>query len=243
MALFGLFGKKDVNEEVKKLLAKATAKFGPPEGREGALMRLHEIGTPEALSALLQRFTVRVEPGITDDQEKQNVYEWLVAAGPAAVQPLKTFIEKSEQPTWALRALEQLVPQEEVVATILHALEREGAEYTRDPEKKIILLRHLEAIDDPSTADRVVPFLGDMSEDVRVSAVAVIAERKVESTKDGLIAALLTAQKESSERLKRAVAEALVKTGFAVKGQTPAVQAALPAGFSIDKDGRVKAGK
>jgi HEAT repeat protein len=240
MALFGLFGKKDDAAEVKKQITKATAKFGPPENRQGALTRLNEIRSPEAFAGMLQRFTVRVEPGITDDEEKQYVYECLVGAGSAAVDPIKAFIEKSEQPTWALKALDQLVPQAAVVDTILSALEREGAEYTRDPEKKVTLLRHLEPIEDERIAPRVVPYLGDMSEDVRVSAVAVLAARAQESTREPMIQALIQAQAESSERLKRAIAEALVKTGFSVKGQTPAVQAALPTGYTIDKDGHVK---
>ena len=241
MALFGLFGKKDDASEIKKLQTKATAKFGPKENRQDALQRLASMNSPEALSAMLQRFTVRVEPGITDEEEKQYVYESLVAAGELAVQPIKTFIEKHEQPTWALRALEQLVSKGDVAETILVALEKEGAEYTRDPDKKITLLRHLEELDDERIGPRVVPFLEDMSEDVRVEAVTVVAARAHESGRDALIQTLLRAHTESSARLARAAAEALVKTEFSVKGQSPAVQAALPSGYSVDKDGRVRA--
>lgn len=240
MALFGLFGKKDDAAEIKKLTAKATAKFGPPENRQGALQKLFEMKTAESLSAMLQRFTVRVEPGITDDEEKQYVYESLVSAGDLAVGPIKSYLQKHEQPTWAIKALEQLVSKQEVVDTLLAVLEKEGAEYTRDPDKKITLLRHLGQIDDERIGPRVVPFLDDMSEDVRVEAVAVLAARAHEGTREALVQTLAKANSESSERLKRAVANALVQTGFSVKGQTPSVQAALPAGYSIDKEGHVR---
>jgi hypothetical protein len=240
MALFGLFGKKDDTAEIKKLTAKATAKFGPKENRFDALSRLNELKSPEALTGLLQRYTVRVEPGIVDDEEKQFVYECLVAAGEMSIAPIKAFIEKHEQPTWPLKALDQLVSKQDVVEIILGALEKDGPEYTRDPDKKITLLRHLEQLDDDRIAPRVVPFLEDMSEDVRVEAVAVLAARKNDATRDPLIQTLLRAQADSSERLKRAAADALARAGFSVKGQSPAVQAALPGGFSIDKDGHVR---
>jgi HEAT repeat protein len=240
MALFGLFGKKDDPSEIKKLQTKATAKFGQKEGRQDALTRLNDIKSADALAAMLQRFTVRVEPGIVDDEEKEYVYECLVAAGEIAVAPIKSFIEKQEHPTWALKALEQLVPKSEMVETILTTLEKEGAEYTRDPEKKITLLRHLEQLDDERIGPRVVPFLEDMSEDVVIEAVTVLAARKHESAREPLIQTLLKANANSSQRLKRAAADALAKAAFSVKGQTPAVQAALPSGFSIDKDGHVR---
>ena len=123
MGLFdGLFGKKDPAAEVKKLLAKATQKFGPPENRQEALQRLVELGTSDALAALAQRFTVRVDPSITDDEEKQYVFESLVEAGERAVGPVKAFVEKSEQPTWGLKVLDRLLPDTEVVEVCLARL-------------------------------------------------------------------------------------------------------------------------
>ena len=56
MALFGLFGKKDEAAELKKLVGKATAKFGPPENRRGALEKLAEMKTADSLAGLMQRF-------------------------------------------------------------------------------------------------------------------------------------------------------------------------------------------
>lgn len=241
MALFGLFGKKDDASEIKKLQAKVMQKFGPPENRQRALEQLRDIGTNEAFLALLQRFTIRVDPSIRDEEEKSFVYEVLVDAGEQAVAPLRTFIERSEQPTWAIRALEKLVSEEEVVETILAVLEKEGPEYTRDPDKKIVLLRSLEQKKDPRIGPGLVPFLEDMNEDVRSATLAVLANQVDESTREPIIQALLRAHADQSERLRRAVAGTLVKTGFSVKGHTPAVTAALPPGFTVDKEGVVRA--
>lgn len=243
MALFGLFGSKDPAETIKRLQAKATKKFGPTENRSKALDELREMGTAEAYTAMLQRFTVNVEPSITDQTEKDFVFSSLVDAGQAAVAPVKAFIRTSAFPTWPLRVLEKLVPAQEVVETILDTLDREGPDYTRDPEKKLTLVRHLQSFQDSRIASRLVPFLADVSEDVSVAAIGVVAEQPSEEVHEPLVQALLRADEISSERLRLAAAEALRKCEISVKGHTPAVTAALPPGFSLDKQGHVHARK
>ncbi len=242
--LDALFGKKDASAEVKRLVPKITQKFGPPENRQEALQRLVELGTEEAFVALTQRFKVRVDPGTTDEEEKQYVVDSLVAAGNAAVAPLKLFVATSEQPTWGLTALGRLLPEADYIDVVLTALEKEGPDWTRDPEKKTTLLRHLLELRDTRIATRVVPFLADPSEEVRVAAFAALSVQVPDdATRDPLLAALLAAHESRSDRMRREVAEALVKLGFSAKGQSSAVQAALPAGYSLDKEGRVRPGK
>lgn len=242
MALFGLFGKKDPAAEIKKLVHRATQKFGPPDTRARALEQLREMGTPESIRAILQRFEVRVDPGITDDEEKQYVFETIVETGQAAVEPIRDFLRKTEQPTWALRALAELVSVEETVQTVLDVLEHEGPDYTRDPEKKITLLKYLEQHQDSRIVPGAVPFLQDMSEDVRVAAVSLIASQPAdESAAEPLIKALLQANEDSSERMKRSIAEGLRSLELSVKGHTPSVEAALPQGYSVNKAGVVVA--
>lgn len=239
MALFGLFGKKDEAEEIRKLQAKAMQKFGK-ENRQKALHQLREYDKPAAYTALLQRFTLNVEPGITDEEEKEFVFDALVDAGEAAVEPVRRFIERSEHPTWAIRVLERLVSEEEVIGTVLAALEREGNEYTRVADKKVTLIRHLESRSDPRIAPGLVPFLEDVNEDVAIAALAALGIQKDESTREPLIQTLLRAHEQAVARLRLAAAESLVQSGFSVKGFTPSVQAALPPGFMLDKDGVVK---
>lgn len=243
MALFGLFGSKDQAEVIKRLQTKATKKFGPTENRVRALDELRVMDTPEALTAMLQRFALNVEPSITDQTEKEFVFTSLVDAGQKAVGPVTDFILKSQFPTWALRVLEKLVSSEQLVGTILDALEREGPDYTRDPEKKLTLVRHLQQFEDERIPHRLVPFLADVSEDVSVAAIGVVSAQPNEVVQEPLVQALLRADEISSERLRLAAAEALRKSELSVKGHTPAVTAALPPGFSVDKQGHVLARK
>lgn len=240
MALFGLFGKKGSPEEIKKLEKKATAKFGPPENRAKALEELRDVASPAAYAALMQRFAVRVDPSQTDQEEKQFVFQVLVDAGQPAVAPLKEFVRKNEHPTWALRVLEKLVPPTEVVDTILETLEREGADYTRDPEKKITLIKNLAQFRDDRIVPRLLPFLADVSEDVSVAGLELVAEQPSQAALEALITALQRASELKSERLRRAAAAALATSKLSVKGHTPAVTAALPSGFTVDKEGVVQ---
>jgi len=63
----GIGGTKDEREAraVAKLQKKTVEKYGPPENRQGAIEELGEMRTARAIEALLMRYTVRVEPGIT----------------------------------------------------------------------------------------------------------------------------------------------------------------------------------
>src|SRR6266852_3706532 len=84
--LLGIGGTKEEREtrSVRKLQKKAVEKYGPKENRQGAIEELGEMRTPRAVEALLMRYTVRVEPGITDDEEKQRVLAAQGSVGPVA---------------------------------------------------------------------------------------------------------------------------------------------------------------
>ena len=53
--------------------------------RWDSIVSLSEMGTAEAVSALMVRFTYRIDPSITDQEEKDAVFQGIVAAGEAAV--------------------------------------------------------------------------------------------------------------------------------------------------------------
>jgi hypothetical protein len=143
--MFGLFGSKEERERnaLRKLAKKVTERYGPPENRQKAIAQLGELGTPEALETLCLRFTVRVDPGITDDEEKETTRGLLVDAGAAAIAPLEKFVtEHDDGIAWGLRILAELAP-ERVLGAVVGELSRLGRIYTRDPEKKLVLLKWL----------------------------------------------------------------------------------------------------
>ncbi len=246
MGLFGLFGSKEEREQgaLRKLAKRLTERYGPPENRQKAIAQLGEMGTPAALATLCLRFTVRAEPGITDDEEKQTARDLLVEAGEAAIAPIEGFIREQEDGiAWGLRALAAIAPEEKVLGVVVGELARLGKIYTRDPEKKLVLLTWLkEHHAGAASADldaALLPLLEDFSDDVRISAVrAFVSVSLGEKAREALIQLLL--RDRDNARVRGEVLEAMAALGADVKGHRPGVEALLVEPFFLDREGRVK---
>jgi HEAT repeat protein len=245
MGLFdrlGIGGSKEDREgrAIAKLTKKATEKYGPPENRQGAIEELGKLRTPAAVEALLLRYTVRVEAGITDDEEKQRVLALLHEVGKdVAIAPVKQFILSREEISWPLKALFDLLPEKEVVDFLLGALRKAANEYSRVPEKKVLLLHAIGGHRAPGIASAALPFLDDMDDEVQIAAADAIAAQKDEAGREPLIQHFLRAHEASNARVREALAGLLADSGFDVKGYTPKVEAALPSGYKLDSKARV----
>ncbi|HYG68049.1 MAG TPA: HEAT repeat domain-containing protein [Anaeromyxobacteraceae bacterium] len=245
MGLFGLFASKEEREKnaLRKLGRKITEKYGPPENRQKAIEQLGDLRTDAALRTLLLRFTVRVDPGITDEQEKDTVRRLVVGAGDLAVAPIESFLrEREEGVAWGLRALAEIAP-DRVLPLVVAELARLGREYTRDPEKKLTLLawlrEHHAGETAPEVEEALLPLLEDFSDDVRIGATRVLAARPPsERAREGLIALLL--RDRDNPRVRGEVLAALAGLGVDVKGHRPSVEALLVDPWYLDKEGHVK---
>jgi len=246
MGLFDLFGSKEDREKsaIQRLTRKVTERYGPPENRQKAIEQLGERGTSEALRALCQRFTIHAEPGITDGEEKERARRILVEAGETAAGPLTEFVRAQESGVaWGLRALAEIWPADKVTALVLEELSRLSREYTRDPEKKLVLLtwlvEHRDAAPSGDVPGALLPLLEDFSDDVRIGAVrALSALAPGEPVREGLIQLLL--RDRDNARVRGEVLEALARIGADVKGYRPTVEALLVEPFFLDREGRVK---
>jgi len=246
VGLFDLFASREVKEQntLRRMVKKVTEKYGPPENRQKAIEQLGQMGTPAALAALCQRFTVRAEPGITDDEEKESALHILVEAGQTARVPVQEFVRGEESGVaWGLRALAGISPAEHLTAFALAELARLSREYTRDPEKKLVLLtwlsEHGEGAQPPEVERALLPLLEDFSDDVRIGAVRVLAARAPgEAVREGIIQLLL--RDRDNARVRGEVLEALARMGADVKGYRPSVEALLVEPFFLDREGNVK---
>jgi HEAT repeat protein len=245
MGLFGLFGSKEEREKntLRKLAKKVTERYGPPENRQKVIQQLGELGTPEALETLCLRFTVRVEPGITDDEEKETTRALLVEAGEVAVAPIEKFVAEHEDGiAWGLRVLAELDPPK-VVGLVVKELTRLGRIYTRDPDKKLVLLKwlteHHAGVGGGEVEAALLPLLEDFSDDVRISTTrALAALAPGEAARDALIQLLL--RDHDNARVRGEVLDALATLGADVKGHRPSVEPLLVEPFYLDREGRVK---
>ena len=222
-----------------KLKAKVTQKYGDPLARQKAIQQLGEMDIPEALSVLLSRFTITVEPQTTDADEKDQAFELVRGRGAAAVPSITDFLARTDlASSWAVRLLAALLPEPEVVGILVAQLRTLAQGYTRNPEKRLVLLNWLAGKDDPRIAPAVQPFLEDMADDVRIAALHTLGPLKHPPAREPMLQ-LLTAP-ETGRRVQVAAVEALAESGFGVQGFREKVEALLPEGFFVDKAGVLK---
>ncbi len=246
MGLFGLFGSREEREagQLRKLAKKVTERYGPPENRQKVIDQLGQMGTPGALSTLCLRFTIRAEPGIADDEEKETTRALLVQAGADALGPVEQFVREQESGVaWGLRVLAQIAPPEQVISVVVAELTRLGRKYTRDPEKKLVLLTWLAEHPAGGAASQVpaalLPLLEDFSDDVRIGATRVLATLPLdEPAREGLIQLLL--RDKDNARVRGEVLDALARLGADVKGYRPSVEPLLVEPYYLDREGQVK---
>jgi len=232
VGLFDLFSKKGSAAAVQKLAPKVADKRGMAPDRWEAIQALTKIDSEEAVTALLVRFTFYTDPTITDQEEKEGVFNAVVAKGPLAVEPLKRYIAKAESLSWPLKMLDRVLPPEDVLATLLDLLLKMDTEYERDPQRKLQILAELETRQGTGVVETVRPFLADVHETARFHAVgAVLAQANAEEARDSLIEALA---REDSMRIK-----ARILDGFGQRAwQIPAANVGkLPDAFVLDPSG------
>jgi HEAT repeat protein len=239
MGLLDMLGMGGPEAKVRRLQKKAMQKFGPAENRQGAIEELGGLKTEAAIDALLSRYTFRVDPGITDDDEKARVLALVTQAGDVALAPVKRFISSRDEISWPLRALEGLLPEAEVVKFLVEVATKIGGEYSRVPEKKVLLLHALSAHRSPDIAAAVLPLLDDMDDEVQIAAAEVIVKQQHPAGREPLIQHFLKAHEASNARVREALSGLLADSGWDVKGYTPKVEAALPQGYKLDSRGKV----
>lgn len=234
--LFGGSSEERETRRIRDLSKKAQEKYGDPASRTRALEQLRDIGTPAAIAALLQRFTVKTEPGITDAEEREFTLSIITSFGETAVEPVQDFIRTNDNVAWALRCLDELVPEEQRIGFLVEVLDRLGREYSRDPDKKVLLINHVAQTKDERIPPAVRPFLEDASDEVRIAALqALVAQQDVGSAA-AIVDCLVEAE---APRVQTAAADALASLAAPVENRQDEVAQKLPGGYAL-KGGRVE---
>jgi HEAT repeat protein len=247
MGLFDLFkgktgkgkdGEPRKSSSVAKWADVAANKRAQAYDRAEAIEELCKLRSAEAVSALLRRFTFTVDPSITDQEEKQYVYDGIVSAGREAIEPLRTFAAKAESLAWPMRILKEIVSEEELVEEMLAWLSRFDTEYAKFIDPKLQVLAALEDYRHPGIRTAVEPFLQDMAEPARFHAAATTLAQNDPEAIQPLLAALLD---EESVRIRTKIADGFADRGWTVpEDQREPVRKVLPYQYSIDAEGTVR---
>jgi HEAT repeat protein len=241
--VFGLFSKE---KALQRVIERAINKLAQQPDRWGALEALRKDGSEEAIYGLCKRFSIVSMKASEDEAEKAWTEETLVAMGPTAFAPIRRYLKQHAQLSYALKVLGQIVPRDKVLEVVDELFDDEPPGYTRDPERKLDLLRFLHewsggAHDD--MAPRLIPYLKDHAEDVRYAAADGLSRLPGELFGDALIAALTNPEEEAG-RFKRRLCEILIEKKVPLGAAADRVKAALtgPAlqGFAV-KNGQLVA--
>ena len=212
-------------------------RYAQHDARMEAAEKLREVGTPEAIYSLARRFSATAENLGVDQDEKKTIQEVLVRFGERAVDPLKRYIKDYDKVTWAIDALAELLPKEELIPILFDLLKGGDPVYIRG-EKATQILSAFESLDDPTIVTGVIPCLKSADDTVRFAAVECLESYGDESAREPLLEALVDPL-EDSARVKTRIGEALEKLGWDVKGYRKKVEAALPEPFRVSSKGRV----
>src|SRR5438552_6365392 len=133
MGFFDRFKKRTDEEKKSDAAAKwaeaAGSKRAQAFDRQEAINELCKLKTTEAVEALLKRFTFMTDPSITDQEEKDVVFEGIVSAGEVAIAPVRAFAAKADSLTLPMKILKELLPEEELVDELLLWLSKWDTEY------------------------------------------------------------------------------------------------------------------
>jgi hypothetical protein len=238
--VFGLFSKE---KSLQKTIERATNKLAQQPDRWGALEKLKEDGTEEALVGLCRRFAITSSKGVEDEVEKNWVVDTLVDKGAASLAAVVRYMKTAEHLAFPLRVLERVAPRDKVIEVADELFASETPGYVRMPDRRIDLLRWFsewKPATDDEVVSRLTPYITDFDENVRFAAIDGIATRDPGKIAPPLIAALLRPEEESG-RIKRTIVDVLVASQAPLGGQASAVAAALtgPLGDSFRVDGAV----
>lgn len=243
--VFGLFSKE---KALQRTIERATNKLSQQPDRWGAMDELKKNGSEEALIGLCKRFSIVSMKGSEDEQEKQWVVETLVAMGERALAPLRKHMASSAMLSYGLKVLGQIVPRDRALEVADEILASEPPGYTRDPERRLDVIKWLGEWDGGVGADmvpRLAPYLKDHSEDVRYFAAEGLARLELPEVAPYLIDALINPEEEAG-RFKRRLAEILADSKAPLGDKTEHVKASLVgpalAGMTV-KDGVIVSGK
>jgi hypothetical protein len=247
MGLFDLFkgksgkdaknGEKPRHNAAAKYAEAAGSKRAQAYDRQEAINELCKQRSADAVEALLKRFTFMTDPSITDQEEKDAVFEGIVAAGREAIEPVRAFAAKAESLAWPMRILKELLPEDELVEELVLWLARWDTEYAKFIDPKLQILSSLGDYQHPKIRPAVEPFLLDVNEPARFHAVAATFAQKEPESVAPLLVTLLD---EESVRVRAKIADGFVALGWEVPDdQREAVRKVLPPQYTVDGAGLV----
>jgi hypothetical protein len=237
MGLFDLFSKKKADapkasvRDMQRLQRLVANKFSQNLDRQDAIEQLSRMRTRESAAALLRRFDWQLDPSITDQEEKENCLQGIVAVGENALEPVRAYSKTAESLMWPLRVLKGVVSGPALTDELLAMLDQFDTEYVRNVEPKVQLIAELAEHKTNDVRTALEPFLEDASEPVRFAAVTSVFAIGDPQSLPALAAAL---ENEESLRIKIRISQGLSQQAWDIPDDLrPILSKALPDAYRL----------
>ena len=230
-------------KKIAKMLKTVTNMYVQPSERQFTLQSLRDIGTPDAIRAMLARFQESAPNTTVDGEEKEYVYDILTEMcrhDPSVVEILVTYIQEAESKiNWPMRVLQDLFDYDEMADFLRKQLETCNTEYQRDPEKKQEIILRAAEFKNEALAKEVARFVEDQNETVRFLAVQTLLQQEFDEITQPALRYVLA--EEDSLRIVQNVAEAFTaKQNWLIPAdEREAVEIALPEDYGLHKSGYI----
>ena len=237
MNLLSIF-RSSPEQQIEKARKKVKEPHGDSANRINAAYRLLEIGTPEAILALLDRFTIDVSPSSQDEEEKEDVLRQIVKRGEGAVSALINFLERERQVYWPVRALKEILLTKEFEEKIDEILQYQWENPPASSDPKAQLIQLLEVPESTKLVATMKMFLEDEADDVRLAVLDHLFHCSEEESREDILRCYLNS--EDRPRVQGQIMAKFVEKQWSVKGFRPQIEENLPEGHMLTREGKVQ---
>ena len=241
MGLKNFFSKEGKEARaIAKWEKKLMGKYQQTSERKRAVEELTRIGTTDAIATLLKRYQYRTEQTITDEDEKEMVYNCCVELGRSAVPGLIQYINTETGIYWPVKALREIVGDDEAVNHLLQALENVEDVFGTNRQRKEELVDQMRNFaDNDRVFDRLLVLCQDDDEEIVIRAVDGLSVRGDDpEVVEAIIPMLL--KDESSHRLRTMIMELMLEQEWNIRRWKKDLKEKIPDSYWIDDTGVVR---
>jgi hypothetical protein len=212
--------------------------------RQFVLSELKEMNTVDSFKVLLARFNESSHNSTVDLEEKEYVHAAVVEMArhnPDYVPIIRQHVIKAANHiNWPMKVLSDIYTAEEMADFLRELLESAHLEYERDPEKKQEVILRAAEFKNEKLAKEVGRFMEDANETIRYMTVETLIAQDFDFVAEPLSKRL---PEEDSLRIIQKIVQAFASRRHwkISEEDREAVSAALPAGYSLHKDGYIHA--
>lgn len=242
MALFDFlknFREGSKERKLLKAIKRVSDKNQNSENRNAAIDYLTQKGSDEAIAGLIGRFNFNFDKTIVDKEEKERVSDILLEFGEKSVPQLKEYIQKSYSIAWPIKILAKLINHDELVDFLIGMLSTEELLFDeKELEKRIDLLGHIAEFKSDKITEKVITLLSNDDDRVVLKAIEIIEKQDDQKAREPLLNILTN--ENIPNRIKARIIDAFVKLSWDVRGFRNKVEALLPKGHYLNREGQIR---